>query len=229
MFRKRRQPAPNFRMPGAPFNPVTGQRAQMNPEPTPGTILATFQVIGNDPDDAATQDTHANYVVCRGYEPQTDPFFRYLHDPYTKPDTTPINVAKPYAIRGTYPYKQGQVIVAARILTRLGVNQGKAVTTVGHPADLDEETELLLDDDDVAIAWLDISVSSPPARVGKTTASHAKGASQTVNRWRADTQAVTSPLVTDSVLNLFADVESAKWCAYINIDGVNCMIAAECE
>lgn len=162
MFRKRRIPAPHFGIPGAPFNPVTGQRAQMNPQATPGTILATFQVIGDDPDDEATQDTHENYVVCRGFEPQIDPFFRYLHDPKTKPDTTSIKVAKPYAVRGTYPYKQGQILVAARILTRLGANQGKAVTSVGHPADLDEQAELLLDDDDVAIAWLDISTAPKP-------------------------------------------------------------------
>lgn len=144
-------------MPGAPFNPVTGQRAQMNPEATPGTILATFQVIGDDPDDETTQDTHENYVVCRGFEPQIDPFFRYLHDPKTKPGTTPINVAKPYPVRGTYPYKRGQIIVAARISTRLGFNQGKAATSVGYPASLTEQTELLLDDDDVAIAWIDMT------------------------------------------------------------------------
>jgi len=149
-------------MPGAPFNPVTGQRAQMGLPATPGTILATFQVIGDDPTDEATQDTHANYVVCRGYEPDIDPFFRYLHDPKTKPDTKSIKVAKPYGVRGTRFYKRGQVIVAARIPTRLGTNQGKAATSVGHPVDLDEEVELLFDDDDVAIAWLDIGTQKIP-------------------------------------------------------------------
>ncbi len=156
MFRKKRQPAPYFRMPGDPFNPVTGQRAQTGLPQTPGTILATFQVIGDDPEDETTEDTHDNYVVCRGFEPQIDPFFRYLHDPKTKPDTKSIKVAKPYDVRGTHPYRQGQVIVAARIATRLGFNQGKSKTTVGFPEDLDEEIEILKDDDDVAIAWLDI-------------------------------------------------------------------------
>lgn len=144
-------------MPGAPFNPVTGQRAQMGSPPSPGTILSMFQVIGDTPSDATTEDTHENYVVCRGFEPDIDPFFRYLHDPYTKPETKSIKVAKPYAVRGTYPYKRSQVIVAARIRTRLGDNQGKAHTSVGYPENLDEETDLLFDDDNVAIAWLDIT------------------------------------------------------------------------
>src|SRR5688572_9320013 len=119
MLRKRRQPAPNFRMPGAPFNPATGERAPLGAYPPRGTTLALFQVVGDDPQDPDTADTHDNYVVCRGYEADADPNFRYLHDPYTKPDTTPINVAKPYSLRGTFPYTQGQVIVAARIKNRL--------------------------------------------------------------------------------------------------------------
>jgi hypothetical protein len=144
-------------MPGAPFNPTTGERAPLAPPPDAGTRLALFQVIGDDPTDSATQDTHDNYVVCRGYE---DPDFRYLHDPYTFPATTPINVAKPYSLRGTNPYVLGQVIVAARIKGRLGFNPGKAATTVGQPADLDEEVELLLDDDSKSISWME--VSAPP-------------------------------------------------------------------
>lgn len=148
-------------MPGAPFNPVTGQRAQMGLPVTPGTILATFQVIGDDPDDETTQDTHENYVVCRGYDAASDPYFRYLHDPSTAEGTTPINVAKPYALRGLFPYKRGQVIVAAKIRTKLGDNQGVAADSTGHPETLSEVIELLLDDEDVGISWLDIS--TPPA------------------------------------------------------------------
>jgi hypothetical protein len=167
MLRKRRQPAPNFRMPGAPFNPATGERAPLGAYPPRGTTLALFQVVGDDPQDPETADTHDNYVVCRGYEADVDPNFRYLHDPYTKPDTTPINVAKPYAVRGTFPYTQGQVIVAARIKGRLGYNAGKAtLPTVGQPEDLSDELELLLDDSDVGIAWLDISQPSTAPSIG---------------------------------------------------------------
>jgi len=151
-------------MPGAPFNPATGERAPLGAYPGRGTTLALFQVVGDDPQDPATADTHDNYVVCRGYEADFDPNFRYLHDPYTKPDTTPINVAKPYSARGTFPYTQGQVIVAARIKNRLGYNAAKATApTVGQPEDLEDELELLLDDDDKGIAWLDISTPQPVA------------------------------------------------------------------
>jgi hypothetical protein len=152
MERKRYKPAPFFNMPGAPFNPATGENAGLGPLPGRGTTLAMFQVV--------EEDTHDNYVVCRGHEADADPYFRYLHDPYTVPTTTPINVAKPYALRGTFPYELGQVIVAARIKGKLGYNQGKAVT-VGQPADLDEVISLLTDDADVGISWLDIS--PPPA------------------------------------------------------------------
>jgi hypothetical protein len=151
MFRKKRQPAPFFNMPGAPFNPATGERAPLGAYPVRGTTLAIFQVCA--------EDTHDDYIECRGFEADNDPNFRFLHDPHTAVDTTPINVAKPYGVRGTNPYVVGQIVVAARIKGRLGYNAGKGATTVGHPADLDEEIELLLDDDDVGIAWMDIDSS----------------------------------------------------------------------
>lgn len=147
MFRKRRQPAPHFKMPGAPFNPATGENALLGQYPNKGTTLALFQVI--------EEDTHDNYVVCRGHEADDDPYFRYLHDPYTVLTTTPINVAKPYSVRGTFPYELGQVLVAARIKGKLGFNPGKAVT-VGQPADLDEVISLLTDDAGVGIAWMEV-------------------------------------------------------------------------
>jgi hypothetical protein len=156
-------------MPGAPFNPATGERAPLGAYPPRGTTLALFQVVGDDPQDPETADTHDNYVVCRGYEADSDPNFRYLHDPYTKADTTPINVAKPYSIRGTFPYTQGQVIVAARIKGRLGYNAGMAtLPTVGQPEDLTDELEILLDDGGVGIAWLDIG--TPTSLIGRCIA-----------------------------------------------------------
>ena len=82
MFRKRRQPAPFFRMPGAPFNPATGQRAPLGRYPIKETLLSIFQVIGDDPNDSTTEDTHENYIVCRGFDPSVDPSFRFLHDPF---------------------------------------------------------------------------------------------------------------------------------------------------
>lgn len=149
-------------MPGAPFNPTTGEHAPLSPFPARGTTLGLFQVIGDDPTDPDTADTHDNYVVCRGYESESDPEHQFLHDPYTAESTTPIMVAKPYGVRGTFPYEQGQVIVAARIRNKLGYNAGKAETTVGQPEDLDEEVVLLTDDDDVGISWLDVGTPSEP-------------------------------------------------------------------
>jgi len=226
MFRKQRQPAPNFRMPGAPFNPVTGQRAQMGLPPTHGTIISTFQVIGDDPADVDTQDTHANYVVYRGYDPENDPFFRYLHDPKTKPETTSIKVAKPYGIRGTYPYQRGQIIVAARIATRFGFNQGKAATSIGHPASLEEETELLFDDGNVAIAWLDISMSSNERHRGVTDEALGKGKTKTVSRY--DPGTTDDSGINDEVVNELASVAIGK-VVYYERQGLNFYLyAAEC-
>jgi len=156
MFRKKRQPAPYFRMPGSPYNPATGERAPLGRYANSGTTLATFQVIGDDPNDPDQADNHVNYIVCRGFDPDADPNFRYLHDPYTAEDSTPINVAKPYFVRGTFPYKRGQIVVAAKIRTRLGQNAGVSADFVGQPEDLDEEIGLLTDDNGVGIAWLDM-------------------------------------------------------------------------
>jgi hypothetical protein len=162
MFRKKRQPAPFFKMPGAPYNPATGERAPLGRYETTGTLLATFQVIGDDPADPDQADNHSDYIVCRGFEPTADPRFRYLRDPASAGDSQPINVAKPYSLRGTFPYKRGHVLVAARIRTRLGENQGVASQYIGQPEDLEETIGLLRDDNDVAIAWLDISCLPRP-------------------------------------------------------------------
>jgi len=151
MLRKKRQPGPFFHMPGAPFAPIKGEDSPLGRHALKGTTLALFQVVAGD--------THDNYVECRGYEVDVDPTFTHIHDPYAFPSTTPINVAKPYGVRGTFPYTLGQVIVAARIFTKFGFTPGKAATTVGQPADLDEAIGILLDDAGTAISWMDLSTS----------------------------------------------------------------------
>ena len=181
MFRKPRKPAPFFRMPGAPFNPATGERAPLGRYATRGTTLATFQVIGDFPPSPEHQDTHANYIVCRGYDPDADPHFRHLYDPYTGPASQSINVAKPYALRGNHPYVLGQIVIAARIRTKLGNNQGVASESTGHPADLDEAIEILLDDGDVAVQWLDISTQPAPHVWGKLNQPLNQGSSANIN------------------------------------------------
>ena len=199
MFRKKRQPAPFFNMPGAPFNPTTGERAPLGAYPVRGTTLALFQVI--------EEDTHDNYVVCRGHEADSDQEFRYLHDPYTVPTTTPINVAKPYSVRGTNPYEIGQVIVAARIKGKLGYNPGKAVT-VGQPADLDEEISLLNDDDSVGIAWMDIT---PPQSAVRTPTLAVLTSSLAAANWTLDSPPIDNPAFTTGTGNIYAISSANKY------------------
>lgn len=170
--RKRRAPAPAFRQP-SPFNPITGGFAPIGMEGIV-TRLALFQVVGDD-DTEGNADTHDNYVLCRGFDPQDGKF--YLR----------IAVAKPYDIRGTNPYVLAQILVCSKVRSRLGDNAGVAATSTGHPADLDEEIELLYDDDDVSVEWLDISGGGGGAtqyRWGKLDGALAAGATATVSLWQ---------------------------------------------
>ena len=137
MWRKRATSAPAFRQP-APYNPLSGQHAPIG-RSFPYSRIAMMQV--------AEEDTHDNYVVCRGFDPECG---RFLNT---------VNVAKPYGIRGTNPYVVGQVFAAAKPRTALGDTPGKAETTVGHPADLDEAVMILTDDDGNPIVWLDIGTA----------------------------------------------------------------------
>lgn len=217
MYRKKRQPGPHFKMPGAPFSPTTGERAPLGRPQVKGTTLAIFQVVEDD--------THDDYIECRGYEAEADPNFQFLHDPYEFPDTTPIHVAKPFAIRGTFPYQQGDLVVAARIRTKLGYNPGKAATSAGQPADLDEEIEALLDDANVAISWLDISTSGGLIR-GVTDGAITKGSSGTVSRYLPGT--TTDSGINDTCYNDYANVGSGKKVSYMRNGDKLYLIAAEC-
>jgi len=132
VFRKRASPAPAFKQP-APFNPITGRFAPLG---TSGVVtrVAMMQVI--------EADTHVNYVVCRGFDPETKRFFNT------------VNVAKPYGIRGAFRYVVGNVLPAIKAKTILGDTPGVAETTIGHPVDLDETVGILLDDDGIAVSWI---------------------------------------------------------------------------
>ena len=135
MWRKRATPAPGFRQ-AQPFNPIAGDYARIG---TKGVVtrIAMMQVI--------EADTHDNYVVCRGFDPERG---KFLNE---------VNVAKPYGLRGSNGvYVVGQVFSAAKPLTRLGETPGKGETTTGHPADLNEAIEILTDDAGNPVAWLDI-------------------------------------------------------------------------
>jgi hypothetical protein len=132
MLKGRKQTIPFFKMP-VPFDGVKGQYEQLGFIPDL-TRVAMMQVI--------EADTHDNYLVCRGYDPEAE--------------TTLLSVpvAKPYSDRGTNTYAIGQMFPAVKPRTEIGENPGKSHTTTGHPADLDEVIDLLLDDDDNPISWL---------------------------------------------------------------------------
>jgi len=141
-IRKRRQPTPHFKLP-PPYQPITGERASLMAKGD-YPYCAMMQV--------AAEDTHADYVICRGFDPRIRKFFNYEEGNDDKPG---IPVAKPYGSRGAAQYEIGQVFPAVIPLTRLGQNSGVAADTTGHPADLDEEVEILkTDDDSKVINWL---------------------------------------------------------------------------
>ena len=78
------------------------------------------------------EDTHDNYVNCRGFDPEHNRFFEW------------IPVAKPYGERGeTGLYSVGEVHLAVKPITILGLTPGVAETSTGHPEDLDEEVAAL--------------------------------------------------------------------------------------
>lgn len=172
MFRKRRQPTPGFRLP-PPFNPMTGERADLAMHGIV-TRCAMMQVIGDD-ETVANEDTHDNYVICRGFDPETQKFY------------SSIAVAKPYGLRGTFPYRLGQVFPAIKAKTRLGDNCGVSHTTVGQPVDLSEVIDLLLDDSSAPIYWLDISGGTGASILtGVLDGALSAGGSATLSIWELD-------------------------------------------
>ena len=84
-----------------PYSPMTGERAGLQvPRVTPLCVM--MQV--------AAEDTHDNYVVCRGYDPRVNRFFDYdENDLGTKPG---IAVGKPYGNRVAGVFEIGQVFPA---------------------------------------------------------------------------------------------------------------------
>lgn len=136
MYRRRRVVAPHFKVP-PPFNPATGEQAPIGRLPPSKTRLAMFQVI--------EEDTHENYLVCRGFDPEVGKFFHEL------------SVAKAYSERGKYNHTVGQVFPAAKFKTKLGDNSGMASVSVGQPADLDEEVVFVTDDEDRKLLWTEIA------------------------------------------------------------------------
>lgn len=152
VIRKRHQPTPHFRLP-APFQPITGDRAQLM---VPGIFpyCAMMQI--------AAEDTHCNYVVCRGYDPRDKRYYDY--DGAEQPG---IAVAKPYWSRFKGAYRIGEVYPAVlplsagaeddgKIVPRIGQNPGRVEGNEcrGNPLDLTEEIVHLLDENGIYINWM---------------------------------------------------------------------------
>ena len=129
--RKRKNPSPHFKL-TPPYNPVTGQHEPLQAVKGQKPICAMMQV--------AAEDTHDDYVVCRGFDPEAKRFFDYIEG---DPDKIGLLVGKPYGVRGTYPYEIGQVFPAVKPVTKLGETPGVAAESTGHPADLDETIDIL--------------------------------------------------------------------------------------
>jgi hypothetical protein len=134
VFRKRKTPTPDFRLP-PPFNPMQADEHKLL---VPGIFphCAMFQV--------AAVDTHRKYLICRGYDPRDRHFYDYDSGDPEKPG---VLVAKPYLNRVKGSYRIAQLIPAVLPKTKLGWTSGVAETACGNPVDLDEELPILWEDD----------------------------------------------------------------------------------
>jgi len=119
----------------------------------------------------AAEDTCADYVICRGFDTRIRKFIDYAE---SDPNNPGIPVAKPYGKRQTGQYEIGQVFAALLPLQtgnpsptdapiRFGQNPGVAAVSQGHPADLDEDVEILYTDDGKVINWLLVDAAADAA------------------------------------------------------------------
>lgn len=152
MERKRRNPTADFKLP-SPYQPISGEQA-------PLALKGVFPYCAMM--QIAAEDTHQDYVICRGFDVRIGKFIDYASGNANKPG---IPVAKPYGKRSTGKYTIAQVFAAILPLQtgnpsptsvpwRCGQNPGVAETTPGHPADLNETIEILYDDNGVVINWM---------------------------------------------------------------------------
>jgi hypothetical protein len=223
MFRKQMPPAQAYRLSSVPFNPITGEYSPIGRH---GILsrCAMMQVIGDD-ETVANQDKHENYVICRGYDPESKHFL----------DSVPV--AKPYGTRGSFPYKLAEVYPAIKPRTALGDTPMVAETTEGHPADLDEALDILKDDDDNHISWLLLDPGGIPMRWGKMDGPVSAGGTVTVSLWQAtgggregwdedsgdNWEDVYAPPLLQS-----GNVVEGKWVLVGNINGRKVIIGHEC-
>lgn len=166
MFRKRRRPTPNFKIP-PPYHPIQGEQANLRQDGT-SPFCAMMQV--------AAEDTYDDYVICRGFDPRILRFIDYAEGDANKPG---ISVAKPFGKRSPGTYQIAEVYPAflpaqgnasfadfrqvvytppspANVLWRVGQNPGVVVGGLegGQPEALGDEIEILYDHNGKVVNWL---------------------------------------------------------------------------
>jgi len=214
MRKLKRIPAPHFKTP-PPYNPMTGEKAPLGKK-VDLTRCAMMQVC--------EEDTHDNYLVCRGFDPECEKFF------------SSIAVAKPYGKRksGGGDYEVGQVFAAVKPRTLLGDTAGVASSTVGHPADLSEEVGILTDDSGNPVAWLLLdSGGGGGIGIGKLNGALAHDASVEMSVWTAEGGSFSDTgddiRVYDWLMKTDAeDIASGKKVVYAMIGDTAVVIEAEC-
>lgn len=157
VIRKRKNPSPDFNLP-PPFQPMTGEHAKLLVEGK-YPYCALMQVV--------EEDTHCNYVVCRGWDPRSRVYLT---------ETPGFPVAKPYSRRMKGLYRVGEVYPALlplpagfidgdKTVPRIGQNAGRTEGTItdcrSHPEDLDQEVVLLQDDDGTYVNWMFLDQGPP--------------------------------------------------------------------
>lgn len=188
-LRKRRTPSPAFKIP-PPYNPISGEQSQL----MVGGLFPYCAMM-----QVAADDTEADYVICRGFDPRVKRYFDYVEG---DADKAGIPVAKPYGSRQEGVYTVGQVFPAVLPLTKLGQNPGVAATSDGHPADLTEAVELLYTTDSKAVNWLLIDSGMPIVAIKLTSAISGGEATGVLREWDASAEGFTdvagSVVIVDS-------------------------------
>ena len=185
-IRKRRQPTPHFKLP-PPYSPVTGEDAALSSKGI-FPFVAMMQV--------AAEDTHQNYVICRGHDIRYSKFYDYASGNTDKPG---IAVAKPYGRRMACAYRVGQILPAilpmqsanpqpATVPWRVGKNPGVSAVSDGHPADLYEEVNELYTDEGVLIDYMFLEGESGQSLMVRATECILPGIGGSVQpqQWNSD-------------------------------------------
>jgi hypothetical protein len=162
------------------------------------------------------EDTHDNYVICRGFDPEYNRFFEW------------IPVAKPYGERGqTGLYNVGEVHLAIKPKTRLGLTPGVSETSTGHPEDLDEEIAALYTDNDIAISFMFVRGGGGNIKRAKLNAALSGGSAE-ASVWGPDGDTDEDVTVNAWMINSGETIESGTEIVIGNFGGEWYIVAAAC-